>query len=213
MLFKRGFQLDAHCFASQAKPCNSRMEQTAGPWTGSTTIERPNRTSFVVRVVVIGEFVVVLRVVMGDARGAGAGASLTGRAMGLGFGRAGAGACTGFGLDGAGAWATRFFGRVGAGAGAGLAIFLKPGGFATGAFRAAGCFRAALAYGPSTYWPLGAAFSLSLPRRALALGAGLLVACGLAAPPACGLAPLAFGFTRAAVVGILILGRWLAADL
>jgi len=61
------------------------MEQTAGPWTGSTTIERPNRTSRVV-FVVIGEFVVADRVVMGDARGAGAGASLTGRAMGLGFG-------------------------------------------------------------------------------------------------------------------------------
>ena len=55
--------------------------------------------------------------------------------------------------------------------------------------------------------------SLSLPRRTRALGAGLLAAGGLAAPPACGLAPLAFGFTRAAVVGILILGRWLAADL
>ena len=153
----------------------------------------------------IGEFVVALRVVMGDARGAGAGASLTGRAMGLGFGRAGAGACAGFGLDGAGAWATLFFGRVGAGAGAGLAIFLKPGGFATDAFRATGLPRAAFAYGPSTYWPLGAAFSLSLPRRTRALGAGRLAACGLAPP--------AFGFTRAAVVGILILGRWLAADL
>ena len=189
------------------------MEQTAGPWTGSTTMDRPNRTSRVV-FVVIGEFVVADRVVMGDARGAGAGASLTGRAMGLGFGRAGAGACAGFGLDGAGAWATRFFGRVGAGAGAGLAIFLKPGGLATGAFRATGlAARAAFAYGPSTYWPLGAAFSLSLPRRTRALGAGRLAAWGLAAPPACGLAPLAFGFTRAAVVGILILGRWLAADL
>ena len=85
MARKRGFQLDAHCFASQAKPCKSRMEQTAGPWTGSTTIERPSRTSRVV-FVVIGEFVVADRVVMGDARGAGAGASLTGRAMGLGFG-------------------------------------------------------------------------------------------------------------------------------
>ena len=188
------------------------MEQTAGPWTGSTTMDRPSRTSRVV-FVVIGELVVALRVVMGDARGAGAGASLTGRAMGLGFGRAGAGACTGFGLDGAGAWATLFFGRVGAGAGAGLAIFLKPGGLATGAFRATGLPRAAFAYGPSTYWPLGAAFSLSLPRRTRAFGAGRLAACGLAAPPACGLAPLAFGFTRAAVVGILILGRWLAADL
>ena len=188
------------------------MEQTAGPWTGSTTIERPSRTSRVV-FVVIGEFVVALRVVMGDARGAGAGASLTGRAMGLGFGRAGAGACAGFGLDGAGACATRFFGRVGAGAGAGLAIFLKPGGLATGTFRAAGALAARLAYTPSVYWPFGAAFSLSLPRRALALGAGRRAACGLAAPPACGLAPLAFGFTRAAVVGILILGRWLAADL
>ena len=131
---------------------------------------------------------------MGDARGAGAGASLTGRAMGLGFGRAGAGACAGFGLDGAGAWATRFFGLVGAGAGAGLAIFLKPGGFATGAFRAAGAFAARLAYTPSVYWPLGAAFSLSLPRRTRALGAGLLAACGLAPP--------ALGFTLAAVVGI-----------
>ena len=48
-------------------------------------MDRPNRTSRVV-FVVIGEFVVALRVVMGDARGAGAGASLTGRAMGLGFG-------------------------------------------------------------------------------------------------------------------------------
>ena len=188
------------------------MEQTAGPWTGSTTIERPSRTSRV-GFVVMGLLVVADRVVMGDARGAGAGASLTGRAMGLGFGRAGAGACTGFGLDGAGACATLFFGRAGAGAGAGLAIFLKPGGFATDAFRATGLPRAAFAYGPSTYWPLGAAFSLSLPRRALALGAGRLAAWGLAAPPACGLAPLAFGFTRAAVVGILILGRWLAADL
>ena len=189
------------------------MEQTAGPWTGSTTMGRPNRTSRVA-FVVIGEFVVALRVVMGDARGAGAGASLTGRAMGLGFGRAGAGACAGFGrCAGAGAWATRFFGRVGAGAGAGLAIFLKPGGLATGTFRAAGAFAARLAYTPSVYWPFGAAFSLSLPRRALALGAGRLAAWGLAAPPACGLAPLAFGFTRAAVVGILILGRWLAADL
>jgi len=54
---------------------------------------------------------------------------------------------------------------------------------------------------------------LRLPRRTRALGAGRLAACGRAAPPACGLAPLAFGFTRAAVVGILILGRWLAADL
>ena len=170
------------------------MEQTAGPWTGSTTIERPSRTSLVA-FVVMGLLVVADRVVMGDARGAGAGASLTGRAMGLGFGRAGAGACTGFGLDGAGAWATRFFGRVGAGAGAGLAIFLKPGGFATGAFRATGAFAARLAYTPSVYWPLGDAFSLSLPRRALALGAGRLAACGLAAPPA-------LGFTRAAVVGI-----------
>jgi len=61
-------------------------------------MDRPNRTSLVA-FVVIGEFVVALRVVMGDARGcAGAGASLTGRAMGLGFGRAGAGACAGFGL-------------------------------------------------------------------------------------------------------------------
>merc|ERR1719243_426735 len=114
--------------------------------------------------------------------------------MGLGFGRAGAGACTGFGLDGAGACATLFFGLVGAGAGAGLAIFLKPGGLATGAFRATGLApRAAFAYGPSTYWPLGAAFS-SLPRLARALGAGLLAACGLAPP--------ALGFTLAAVVGI-----------
>jgi len=62
------------------------MEQTAGPFCGSTTIARPSLTSLVVFVVVIGEFVVALRVVMGDARGAGAGASLTGRAMGLGFG-------------------------------------------------------------------------------------------------------------------------------
>jgi len=85
MARKRGFQLDAHCFASHAKPCNSRMEQTAGPFCGSTTMARPSRTSLVV-FVVIGEFVVALRVVMGDARGAGAGASLTGRAMGLGFG-------------------------------------------------------------------------------------------------------------------------------
>ena len=154
------------------------MEQTAGPFCGSTTIERPSRTSLVV-FVVIGEFVVALLVVMGDARGAGAGASLTGRAMGLGFGRAGAGACTGFGLDGAGACATLFFGLVGAGAGAGLAIFLKPGGFATGAFRAAGAFAARLAYTPSVYWPLGAAFSLSLPRRTRALGAGLRAAGGL----------------------------------
>ena len=79
---------------------------------------------------------------------------------------------------------------------------MKPGGLATGAFRATGlAARAAFAYGPSTYWPLGAAFSLSLPRRALALGAGRLAACGLAAP-AC-LAPPALGFTLAAVVGIL----------
>ena len=85
MAFRRGFQLEAHCFASHAKPCNSKMEQTAGPFWGSTTIARPSRTSLVV-FVVIGEFVVALRVVMGDARGAGAGASLTGRAMGLGFG-------------------------------------------------------------------------------------------------------------------------------
>ena len=83
---RRGFQLEAHCFASHAKPCNSKMEQTAGPFCGSTTIDRPSRTSLVVFVVVIGEFVVADRVVMGDARGAGAGASLTGRAMGLGFG-------------------------------------------------------------------------------------------------------------------------------
>ena len=114
---------------------------------------------------------------------------------------------------GAGACATLFFGLVGAGAGAGLAIFLKPGGLATGAFRAAGALAARLAYTPSVYWPLGAAFSLSLPRRTRALGAGRLAACGLAAPPACGLAPPALGFTLAAVVGILILGRWLAADL
>jgi hypothetical protein len=96
MARKRGFQLEAHCFASHAKPCSSKMEQTAGPFCGSTTIARPSRTSLVV-FVVIGEFVVADRVVMGDARGAGAGASLTGRAMGLGFGLAGAGACTGFG--------------------------------------------------------------------------------------------------------------------
>ena len=72
---------------------------------------------------------------------------------------------------------------------------MKPGGLATGAFRAAGALVARLAYTPSVYWPLGAAFSLSLPRRALALGAGRLAACGLAPP--------AFGFTRADVVGIL----------
>ena len=84
---------------------------------------------------------------------------------------------------------------------------MKPGGLATGAFRAAGAFAARLAYTPSVYWPLGAAFSLSLPRRALALGAGRLAACGLAAPPACGLAPPALGFTLAAVVGILILEK------
>ncbi len=83
---------------------------------------------------------------------------------------------------------------------------MKPGGLATGAFRATGALAARLAYTPSVYWPLGAAFSLSLPRRALAFGAdGRLAACGLA--------PLALGFTLAAVVGILILGRWLAADL
>ena len=80
---------------------------------------------------------------------------------------------------------------------------MKPGGFATGAFRAAGAFAARLAYTPSVYWPLGAAFSLSLPRRTRAFGAGLLAACGLAAA-AC-LAPPALGFTLAAVVGILIL--------
>ena len=78
---------------------------------------------------------------------------------------------------------------------------MKPGGLATGAFRAAGALAARLAYTPSVYWPLGAAFSLSLPRRALALGAGRLAACGLAAPACLG-AP-AFGFTRADVVGIL----------
>ena len=83
---------------------------------------------------------------------------------------------------------------------------MKPGGLATGGFRAAGAFAARLAYTPSVYWPLGAAFSLSLPRRALALGAGRLAACGRAAPPACGLAP-ALGFTLAAVVGILILEK------
>ena len=199
MALRRGFQLEAHCFASQAKPCNSKMEQTAGPFCGSTTMARPSRTSLVV-FVVMGLFVVADRVVMGDARGAGAGASLTGRAMGLGFG-----------LDGAGACATLFFGLVGAGAGAGLAIFLKPGGFATGAFRAAGALAARLAYTPSVYWPLGAAFSLSLPRRTRALGAGLLAACGLAAA-AC-LAPPPLGFTLAAVVGILILEGCLAADL
>ena len=82
---------------------------------------------------------------------------------------------------------------------------MKPGGLATGAFRATGLPRAAFAYGPSTYWPLGAAFSLSLPRRTRAFGAGRLAACGLAAP-AC-LAPPALGFTLAAVVGILILEK------
>ena len=80
---------------------------------------------------------------------------------------------------------------------------MKPGGLATGAFRATGlAARAAFAYGPSTYWPLGAAFSLSLPRRTRAFGAGRLAAWGLAAPPA-------LGFTRAAVVGML--ESWLAA--
>ena len=83
---------------------------------------------------------------------------------------------------------------------------MKPGGLATGAFRAAGALAARLAYTPSVYWPLGAAFS-SLPRLARALGAGLRAACGLAAPPACGLAPPALGFTLAAVVGILSLER------
>ena len=82
---------------------------------------------------------------------------------------------------------------------------MKPGGLATGAFRAAGAFAARLAYTPSVYWPLGAAFSLSLPRRTRAFGAGLLAAWGLAAPPA-------LGFTRAAVVGMLE-KRCLAADL
>ena len=83
---------------------------------------------------------------------------------------------------------------------------MKPGGFATGAFRATGlAARAALAYGPSTYWPFGAAFSLSLPRRTRAFGAGRRAAWGLAAPPA-------LGFTRAAVVGMLE-KRCLAADL
>ena len=81
---------------------------------------------------------------------------------------------------------------------------MKPGGLATGAFRAAGAFAARLAYTPSVYWPLGAAFS-SLPRLARALGAGLRAACGLAAA-AC-LAPPALGFTLAAVVGILIFGK------
>ena len=84
---------------------------------------------------------------------------------------------------------------------------MKPGGLATAAFLAAGAFAARLAYTPSVYWPLGAAFSLSLPRRTRAFGAGLLAACGLAAPPACGLAPPALGFTLAAVVGILILEK------
>ena len=81
MAFRRGFQLEAHCFASQTKPCSSKMEQTAGPFCGSTTIARPGRTSLVV-FVVIGEFV-WLPVVMGDAR-ARRGRLLTGRAMGLG---------------------------------------------------------------------------------------------------------------------------------